>query len=195
VLPGEIQKIKDSFIPEETFFNFLDERKGFLDGVVITGGEPTIQGDLLEFMKKIKERGFLVKLDSNGNLPEVLERAFGGGLVDYIAMDIKTSLDKYKELSGEGAKPENIARSVKLIMASGLPYEFRSTIVKEMHPKPVLREMAQIIKGARVYGMQAFKGGETLDPSASSYSAYSTSEMEEIAEEIFRPHVKKVELR
>jgi len=195
VLPEELQKIRDSFVPEEALFNFLDQRKDFLDGVVITGGEPTIQGDLLAFMRKIKERGFLVKLDSNGNLPEILKKAFAEKLVDYVAMDIKTSLDRYKELSGDGADPDSIVKSIALIMESGLLYEFRSTIVKELHPIEVLKKMAEMIDGARLYGLQAFKPGVTLDPTGSSFTSYSVSELKQIAKEVFEPHVKRVEIR
>jgi pyruvate formate lyase activating enzyme len=195
VLPEKIKEISDSFIPEEAFFNFLDHRKDLLDGVVITGGEPTIIGDLLNFMEKIKKKGFLVKLDSNGNKPEVLRDAFNRELVDYIAMDIKTSLDKYQELSGVDAKPENIKESIKLLMKGEVPYEFRSTIVREFHPKEVLKEMAKLIDGADQYYMQAFRPGTTLDPVVSDYHSYDEKEMKSIADDIFKSHVKVVGLR
>ncbi len=195
VLPEEIKKISDSFIPEEAFFNFLDQRKDLLDGVVITGGEPTVIADLPNFMAKIKKKGFLVKLDSNGNKPDVLKEVFDKKLVDYIAMDIKTSLEKYQELSGADAKPENIKESIELIMKSGVPYEFRSTIVREIHPEEVLKEMAKLIDGADRYFMQAFRPGQTLDPTVSDYKPYDEKEMKRIADDIFGPHVKKVGLR
>ena len=195
VLPEEIKKISDSFIPEDVFFNFLDQRKDLLDGVVITGGEPTVIADLPSFMERIKKKGFLVKLDSNGNKPEVLTDVFEKGLVDYIAMDIKTSLENYQDLSGEDAKPENIKKSIELIMKSGIPYEFRSTIVRELHPEEVLKEMAKLIDGAKLYYMQAFRPGETLDPKVSDYHPYNKKEMKRIANDIFKRHVEKVEVR
>jgi pyruvate formate lyase activating enzyme len=195
VLPEEIKKISDDFIPEDVFFNFLEQRKDLLDGVVITGGEPTVIADLPNFMAKIKKKGFLVKLDSNGNKPEVLKDVFDKGLVDYIAMDIKTSLEKYKDLSGADANPDNVKESIELIMKSGIPYEFRSTVVREIHPKEVLKEMAKLIDGADQYFMQAFRPGDTLDPAVSNYQPYDEEEMKNIAKDIFGQYVKKVGIR
>lgn len=195
VLPEEIKKISDSFIPESAFFNFLDQRKDLLDGVVITGGEPTVIADLPSFMAKIRKKDFLVKLDSNGNKPEVLKDVFKRGLVDYIAMDIKTSLANYQDLAGEGANPKNIEESIELIMKSGIPYEFRSTIVREIHTEKILKEMAELIKGAELYYMQAFRPGQTLDPAVSDYHPYDEKEMKRMANDIFGRHVKKVGVR
>lgn len=195
VLPEEIKKISGSFIPESAFFNFLEQRKGLLDGVVITGGEPTVIADLPGFMSRIKKKGFLVKLDSNGNRPEVLKDVFKRGLVDYIAMDIKTSLENYQDLSGADANPENIEESIELIMKSGIPYEFRSTIVREIHPEEVLKKMAKLIDGAELYYMQAFRPGQTLDPNVSDYHPYDEKEMKRIAKDIFGLYVKKVGVR
>ncbi|PIR76985.1 MAG: anaerobic ribonucleoside-triphosphate reductase activating protein, partial [Candidatus Magasanikbacteria bacterium CG10_big_fil_rev_8_21_14_0_10_38_6] len=101
VLPEKIQQIKTSFIDEETIYSFLQKRKGLLDGVVISGGEPTMMGDLPAFIRNIKELGFLVKLDTNGNRPLVLQHLLDEGLLDYVAMDVKTSLVNYADLVGD----------------------------------------------------------------------------------------------
>ena len=194
VLPERIAELKSSFIPEEAFMNFLEQRKGLLEGVVVTGGEPTLMPDLLDFMKKIKELGFLVKLDSNGNRPEVLKKALEQKIVDYIAMDVKTSLDEYARLVGKLVKPENIAESIKLIMDSGLEYEFRSTIVKETHLPETLKAMAKLISGSTNFYLQNFRAANTLSPEFQRYHSFTNQEMEEIAD-LFRTQVKNVAIR
>lgn len=195
VLPEEIKKIRQSFIAEAAFFNFLKSRKNFLEGVVITGGEPTLMPDLLEFVKKIKAMGFLVKIDSNGSRPEILKTMIEEGLLDYIAMDIKTTLRKYPELVGDMVPPENIKKSLQLIMNSQVPYEFRSTILPCLHPPEILKGMARLIKGADKYYLQTFRPGRTLDPKLAKAASYTKTQMEKIAKEIFAPVVKQVEVR
>ena len=194
VLPEKIKQIKDSFIAEDVFFRFLDDRKGLLDGVVITGGEPTIMRDLPDFMRKIKDMGFLVKLDTNGNNPIMLESILEQGIVDYVAMDVKTSSPLYKELVGSRAIPEHIEKSIKMIMNSGLDYEFRSTLVRDLHTKEILEDMAGMIEGAKVLYLQKFREGKVLDPSFAGYKSFSDEELEEI-EEMFRGKVNKVIIR
>ncbi|MBU0596590.1 anaerobic ribonucleoside-triphosphate reductase activating protein [Patescibacteria group bacterium] len=195
VLPEKIQKIKDSFIPEEIFFNFLERRGKLLDAVVISGGEPSLMPDIIEFVTKIKGMGFLVKLDSNGSRPGVIRDMIQAKLVDYIAMDIKTSLEKYTSLVGTSGNPEKIEESIKIIMDSGLPYEFRSTIVKEDHPREVLEQMARLISGAEKYYLQRFRPGTVLNPKYNDFSSYSSEEMEDIAKNIFSPVIKEVSVR
>ncbi len=194
VLPEEIEQIKDSFIPEAAFFRFLEERQGLLDGVVITGGEPTLMGDLLPFIEKIKEMGFLVKLDSNGNTPQILKKIVETGLVDYVAMDIKTILPKYKELVGSRVREAHIQEAISFIKDHGIDHEFRSTIIKEVHTPDVLQGMAVLVEGARRYFLQNFRPEKTLDPAFEHYHGFSESELYDIRE-LFVPVVAEVGIR
>ncbi|MFA5917412.1 MAG: anaerobic ribonucleoside-triphosphate reductase activating protein [Candidatus Gracilibacteria bacterium] len=162
VLPEKIKEIKD-FIPEKIFFNFLKTKVGILDGVVICGGEPTINKDLYDFCKSIKELGFLVKLDTNGQNSKILKKLLDDKLVDYIAMDIKNSFGKYNLTTGVTEDLENYKESIEIIKNSDIDYEFRTTLVKGLHTKEDMLEIAKTLSGARKYFLQNFKGGKTLD--------------------------------
>lgn len=194
VLPEEIKKISSSFIAEETFIHFLERRRGLLDGVVISGGEPTIMHGLLDFMKCIKDMGFLVKLDTNGNRPHVIREAIETGVVDYIAMDLKTVPESYSDLVGKNANTQNITESIDILMGGEVEYEFRSTIVKGIHSEEVLLQMAQEIKGAPMWYLQQFRSQKTLDPDFSQSNSYSANEMARIAKEL-EGYAQKVEVR
>lgn len=195
VLPEKIKQIEKSFISEEVFFNFIKKRKNLLDGVVITGGEPTIMPDLVDFIEKIKQFNLLVKLDTNGSNAGILKELINKNLLDYIAMDIKTSLENYPKLVGAGVKMEDVEENIKFIIQSKVPYEFRSTILKEIHPPEVLEKMAELVKGANKLFLQTFRPQNTLDPIFGKYNSFSKKEMKRIAEEVFSPYVKKVETR
>jgi pyruvate formate lyase activating enzyme len=194
VLPERIRELRSSFIPEETFFRFLDRRGDLLDGVVVTGGEPTLMPDLLDFLRVVKERGFKTKLDTNGNRPTVLKQALDAQLVDYVAMDVKTSLSEYKNLAGPLADPDAIKESIELLKASNISNEFRSTLIQELHPQDVLENMAELLVGARTLYLQKFRSGVVLKPEAAAYNAFSDNEMEEIAT-FFRATVANVIIR
>jgi pyruvate formate lyase activating enzyme len=194
VLPEEIATIKHSFFDDVPFFNFLKTRKGKLDGVVITGGEPTLQTDLLDFMKKIKDLGFFVKLDSNGNKTDILIKAIEKGLVDYIAMDVKTSIQEYKHVVGGMVNIDNIQKSIDIIMNSGIDYEFRTTVLPDLHTKEILKDMKQLISGAKKLYIQNFLSDITLDCSFASKSSFNYNELQDIAES-FRDVVDIVEVR
>jgi len=178
VLPEKIKELQHSFIEEESFFSFLTKRVGLLDGVVISGGEPTLMPDLLGFMKKVKDMGFLVKLDTNGNRPQVIQKAIEKGLVDYIAMDVKTSFKKYGELVGKFAVPEKIKESIERIKKSGVAYEFRSTLIQETHSQEVLEDMAEMMRGSEKLYLQTFRPGTTLNPLFQTFHAFADSDME-----------------
>lgn len=195
VLPELIEKIKRTFIPEEIFLNFLEHRKDLLDGVVVTGGEPTLQHDLPAFLQKIKDKGFLVKLDTNGYNPKMLEEVITKGLVDYIAMDVKACIDSYCDVVGKEIDGGKILESIDLIQHCGVPYEFRSTLVKELHSHPVLQDMAKMLGGAHTLYLQTFRPGNTLDTTGEKFHAYTHDEMESIANHIFSPHIDKVIVR
>lgn len=145
-------------IPEEEVLAYLKKRQGILDGVVITGGEPTIQKDLKEFIIKIKNLGYKVKLDTNGYHPEVLEDLLNDGLVDYVAMDIKNSKDKYAVTVGlQNIDILRIERSVELLKNGNIPYEFRTTTMEELHSEEDIKSIADWLKGAKKYFLQSFK--------------------------------------
>ena len=196
VLPGKIKKYIEP-VPEKEFFRFLAKRKGLLDGVVITGGEPTMQKDLPEFIRKIKEMGFLVKLDTNGVNPEILKKLLMANCLDYVAMDIKGSLEKYSEITRSRVSPEKIRESVELIMAAGkqgLPYEFRTSVLPEFHNLREIRKIGALIKGARLYALQQFMATKTLDPKFEKARRFKLKDLERLAAEAGKA-VKKVEMR
>jgi pyruvate formate lyase activating enzyme len=149
---------------EKEFFEFLKKRKGKLEGVCITGGEPTIQPDLIEFIKKVKKIGYFVKLDTNGSRPDVLKKIIDGGLADYIAMDIKSSLENYDKASGVITDKERIKLSVNLIRNSGTAYEFRTTVVPGIHQEKDFIDISQWLKGSRAYYLQRYRETKILDP-------------------------------
>jgi pyruvate formate lyase activating enzyme len=154
VWPQLIKRNKS--ISTKTAFAFLKKRKKYLDGVVITGGEPTLQPDLAAFCRQLKALGYLVKLDTNGLRPRVLEKLIKEKLVDYLAMDIKGPLKDYPKFCGLEIAPGAIVKSIELIKTSGLPYEFRSTVIKGWHRPKDLAQMTRLIAGAKKYFLQNF---------------------------------------
>ncbi|MFH1402040.1 MAG: anaerobic ribonucleoside-triphosphate reductase activating protein [Patescibacteria group bacterium] len=171
-------------IPEEEVLDFLEERKGKLEAVVITGGEPTLQPDLLDFIQKIKAMGYLVKLDSNGSNPQILEEALNKKLVDYIAMDVKAPLEKYQTVVRKPIDTKKIQESINLIMKSGIDYEFRTTIVKSLLSKDEILRIGELIKGAKKYYLQKFIPNKTNDPNFMTETTYTDEEFEELREKI-----------
>jgi pyruvate formate lyase activating enzyme len=143
---------------------FLDQRRGFLDGVVISGGEPTLQPDLADLCRKIKDLGFPLKLDTNGSRPRVLKGLIDKGLVDYIAMDLKTDPVLYRTFIKPDCRSDPIVASVELIMKSGIDYEFRTTCVKPIVTRRTIENILQLIQGAGLYVLQRFRNSEVLHP-------------------------------
>jgi pyruvate formate lyase activating enzyme len=173
-------------IPLDYIFAFLEKRRGKLDAVSITGGEPTIHYDLVDFVKKIKAMNFLVKLDSNGSNPEVLEQLIGQKLVDYFAMDIKAPLATYERIACAPVLAEKLQRSISLIMSSRVEYEFRTTIVKDLTSKNDLRTIAKTIPSAAKYFLQRFrpKPGNLIDHHCDNATSYEEEELRELAQEL-----------
>jgi pyruvate formate lyase activating enzyme len=150
-------------LKEQEVLSFLDRRKGKLDAVTITGGEPLLQSDLDNFLPAVKGLGYLVKLDTNGSFPSRLEKVIKSKSVDYIAMDIKTSLDKYEYVTKRKIEKTKILDSIRLIMDSGFDYEFRTTVVKALFEKDDFFKIGQAIKNSRLYVLQRFVPSKSLD--------------------------------
>lgn len=186
VLQEEIKKHPE--ISEKDFFDFLEEKRGLLEGCVLCGGEPTIHGEeLISFVRKIKDKGFLVKLDTNGTNPETIKRLLDENLLDYIAMDIKAPLDeeKYSSAAGVSVNIEKIKESVDLIKNSKVDYEFRSTIVPSIHLREDIIRMAEDISPAEKYFLQGFRGEKgTIDGNLKDVRPFSDEFMKEAGEEI-----------
>ncbi len=179
---------------ESEFFEFLGRRKGKLDGVVITGGEPTLQKGLKGFILKVNEMGFEVKLDTNGTNPKVLKELIDGKLLDYVAMDIKAPLSKYERITGVRVNPENIKESINLIMTSGIDYEFRTTVVKSQLSFDDFDEIGNLIKGAKKYYLQKFVPSKIYDKTLSTKTTYSDEEFKNLCENL-KKYVDFVDFR
>ena len=164
----------------EQFFEFLKTRQGKLDGVVITGGEPTLQSGLYDFVRKIKDLGFAVKLDTNGTNPAILEKLLQNNLLDYIAMDIKAPVKKYSEITGVNIDTEKIKKSIQLIINSQIDYEFRTTVLKSQLSKEVFEKIGELINGSKLYYLQKFVPSKIYDSSLLGETNYSDEELENI---------------
>ena len=151
-----LENVSD-FIPFEEILSFLRKRIGILDGVVISGGEPTLMPDLKEKIKAIKELGFLVKLDTNGSNPDLLEELMEEELIDYVAMDIKNSLFKYSLTTGREVDTDKIVKSIKILQNGNVDYEFRTTLIKEYHNELDMISMGKMLKGSPRLYLQEFK--------------------------------------
>ena len=178
---------------EEEIFDHLARRQGVLSGVCISGGEPTLQPDLAVFLKKIKELGLLVKLDTNGYRPEVVEDLFRQGLLDYIAMDIKSSPEHYAAVAGfPGLQMDRIRESAAFIQGCGLPYEFRTTVVRELHRAEDFLSIGRWLQGAEAYFLQSYQESEgVISP---VFSAYSKEELEAF-QSLLLPFIPNTRLR
>lgn len=206
-------------IREDEIFSFLESRKGILEGVCISGGEPTLQADLPEFIRKIRAMGFHVKLDTNGSRPGVLKALLDEGLLDYVSMDIKNAPKKYLTTIGipeesqesdssasssdtgkdalrfDNLITDSVRQSAELLMQSSIPYEFRTTVVKELHNEEDLLTIGKWLNGARAYYLQSFRDSETLvGASLGQFHAYESEQMRAFRD-MLKPYFEIVELR
>ena len=179
-------------IPEEEVLAHIAKRKGIITGVCITGGEPTLQKDLKDFIKKIREIGVDVKLDSNGYRPEVLKDLLDEGLINYIAMDIKSSEGGYSRAAGVPIDISRIKESIGLIMDSGIDYEFRTTVVKELHDEKTFEEIGEMIAGAKNYFLQAYVDSDRVI--CPGFTSYTRKELEKFVN-ILHKNIKNVSIR
>jgi len=174
-------------ISQRKINNLLLERKDFIDGICMSGGEPTLYPDLPAYFKEIKNKGFLIKLDTNGTNPKLIEKLLNLSLVDYVALDIKSSLDfnNYSKATGikDKVMMEKVKDSIELVMNSEIDYEFRTTVVPLLHSEEIIMEIARYISGAKKYVLQNFSPLEkTLDPSFQKIKPYSDEKIQELSE-------------
>lgn len=181
-------------LSEEEIFKFLESRKGLLEGVVITGGEPTMHDDLLEFIEKIKNMGYLIKLDSNGTNPNMLKEAISRNLVDYIAMDMKSPLETYSQQVARPVDTDAIRESIDIIMKSDIGYEFRTTIVKQLLSVDAIESIAKSIQGAKRYYLQKFIPTKILNPQLRRKVSYTDEEFLELQKKV-SPYVQYCGIR
>ena len=185
---------KDEPVIDNTqLFDFLKKRKRMLEGVVVTGGEPTINNDLIPFLSSLKELGYLVKLDTNGYKPDVLKEACEKKVVDYVAMDIKTSLDEYPKLCGvDNIDISRIQESIDFLLKGSIDYEFRTTVVEPLHHKQNFKKIGEMIKGCKRYFLQSFvDSGNILGKNCYP----PTSEQLQNYLEILSSYIKNVSIR
>jgi pyruvate formate lyase activating enzyme len=191
VIPDKITR--QPIISEKEFFLFLEQRRGFLDGVVVCGGEPTINEDLLDFILKIKKNGFKVKLDTNGSNPEMIKKIINDNLIDYVAMDIKAPIhdkdydlknNKYKRAVGVEVDLKKIKKSVEIIKNSKIDYEFRTTVVPDIHTKQDIIEIAKNISPAKRYFLQNFRAEKNINSIFKDKKSFDVIFLEEIIKEI-----------
>ncbi len=171
-----------SLIKQKDFFDYLKKRQGKLDAVVITGGDPILQPDLLDFMNKIKKLNYLIKLDTTGIKPDLIKAMIKQKLVDYIAMDIKAPLDKYHTVTNRQINTNLIKKSIDLLINSQLDYEFRTTIVKNQLSLHDFEKIALLIKGAKKYFLQKFVSSKTIDPKFMEKTTYDQNTLDLICE-------------
>lgn len=184
---------KSPVIETDHFLDFLFERKKLLEGVVITGGEPTIHDDLPNFCREIKALGFAVKLDTNGTNPTILNELMRHDLIDYVAMDVKTDLNQYPQLFRETIDTHCITDSINLLQSSGKPYEFRTTCVTPFVSVDNIDEIGAIINGAPKYYLQRY-ANPVEDVQTGSYGIPNESDLVELKNRI-EPYVVQCEIR
>jgi len=176
-------------LPEEEVISFLEKRRGKLDAVTVTGGEPTLQPDLNRFLQGIKDMGYLTKIDTNGSNPDVLERLIRGCLVDYLAMDVKGPLQKYERIANVKVKTAMIRRSIELITSSGIEHEFRTTVVRSQLDNEDLIATAELLKKG-LYVLQSFVPAKSLDHEFLTEISYSPEEFADIQKNLESKHLR-----
>jgi pyruvate formate lyase activating enzyme len=162
--------------PEQAAFDFLEKRKGFLEGVVISGGEPSLHPDVIRVCQSIGQMGYPIKLDTNGSRPDVLEKLISKGLIDYLAMDVKTVPEHYPKFVLKDCNTDAITASIRLIKTSGLSHEFRTTCVRPLIDKHIMEKICGLIQGADLYVLQRFQLSHVLDPEFFKENDYRISE-------------------
>ncbi len=177
----------------EYFLSYLDSRRGWLEGVCFTGGEPLLHEDLEEAIRVVRERGLLVKLDTNGSFPDRLEALLALGLLDWVAMDVKAPLERYREVTRSNVDLERIVRSIDVLRGSGIRHTFRTTAVPGFVGRDDVVRIGEWLEGAESYLLQSFVPQTTLDPAFLEIKPFGLAEIEEIAEAV-RPFFAEVRI-
>lgn len=184
-----------TLLDEQDIFRHLEEKKAWVDAVVVTGGEPTIHKDLPEFIAKVKKKGFLVKLDTNGTNPEMLKRILEEGNVDYVAMDVKHAFDSYHSVVGVDVQTQKMKESIALLQKGIVDYEFRTTVIPGLVDKKVIQEIGEELKGSKRYVIQGFRNtSDMYDNSYKERVPYTRKKLEEMREAV-REQFGCVEIR
>lgn len=175
--PLVVGNVAKERMDEQEVLDYLCKRKGLVDAVCVSGGEPTLQPDLQDFVKRVRDMGYLVKLDTNGTRPDVVKELLDKGLLDYVAMDVKNSPEKYAQTVGlDSVDISSISKSIELIKTSGVAHEFRTTLIKEFHSASDIEKIADWISGADAYFMQKYKDNEGCI--SHGFTAFDKSELE-----------------
>ena len=184
---------KEPVFPQKQIFDHLRKRKGILEGVCITGGEPSLEPELPEFIRKIIELGYLVKLDTNGDRPEVLKKLVQEKLLDYVAMDIKNAPGRYQETAGvPDMNVLNIQDSVEFLMAGEVDYEFRTTVTRELHRREEMEKIGKWLAGCKRYYLQNYRESEAVIQPV--FTGYSREQLERFRELLLKS-IPEVEIR
>lgn len=178
-------------LPLDYFISYLDARQGWLEAVCVSGGEPLVEEELEVLLHIIKDRNLMVKVDTNGSLPQRLEELLGTKLVDYVAMDVKAPLRRYRQVTRSDVAEADIVRSIEIIRNSGLPYTFRTTVVPGLVGEEDLREIAEMLRGSRLFQLQQFSPRHTIDQNYLQVKPYSREEIEKMAE-LIKPYFPEV---
>lgn len=180
-------------MPMDLLLSFLDSRRGWLEGVCVTGGEPLLHEDVEDLIRVIRERGLLVKLDTNGSFPERLEGLLQAGLLDWVAMDIKAPLERYREVTRTNVEIERIVRSADILIGSGIRHTFRTTVVPGLVGREDVVKIGEWLRGAASYVIQSFVPQTTIDPAFLDVKPYGREELEAMAVAA-RPYFGEVRL-
>ena len=197
VIPNYLKK--EEYISEKSVFDYILKNKNMLDAVVISGGEPCLQKDIISFISEIKKNGFKIKLDTNGTFPDVLDELISCNLLDYIAMDIKSviNVDKYEQIINVGTNESlinNVLKSKDIIISSGLPHEFRTTLIKEKHNIADIINIAKDLQGSDKYCLQQYYNNTVLKEEFKKYNSYKAEELKLIYEDL-KQYVNKIVIR
>jgi len=177
----------------EHILSFLDARKGKIDALSISGGEPFLQRDLKDFISQVKNRGYLVKVDTNGSFPDKMKELLDEDLIDYLSMDVKATKNKYNEITGVSVDVDDIRTSIDLIKEHAADYEFKTTVIPKFHQKEDIVEIARWLKGSKKYFLQQFKSNTSII-SSEIYSSYSKEELLNLCEMI-KPYFENCNVR
>lgn len=194
--PNLVQPEEREEISSETVFSYLRKRRGLLDGVVVTGGEPVLQSALPELLRSIRDLGYEIKLDTSGYFPERIRPLIDEGLVDYIAMDIKGSPEQYSRITAVPVEMDRIRESIRMLMNAGIAYEFRSTLVRDVQAPEDILAMAKMIEGAEKFCLQTFRTDTPLlNPAWKEYSPYDTETLKREIVSRVEAYVQRCEVR